>query len=71
MAALQLWQFNRVTGLWNQQRAVTPETADAWLAIFKKDQPQEFFLISKNKPYLPPKALDYFPEHRKRGKRKN
>jgi hypothetical protein len=51
---MKLWKYNRITGLWDFQRAVSPETADSWLAVFQKDQPQEYFRVSKNKPSQAP-----------------
>lgn len=51
---LRLWKYGRITGLWRVVRAVTPETADAWLARFREDEPDETFVVSKRKPSRPP-----------------
>lgn len=51
--ALQLWKFNKVTGLWVPQRTVTQQTADEWLRIFQRDEPEEIFKVSVNKPRTP------------------
>lgn len=49
-----LWKFNKRSGMWDHQRAVTPETKDQWLKTFKDDEPNEHFVISKNKPNKKP-----------------
>lgn len=56
MANLRLWKFNRITGFWAVARSVTPETADEWLRRWQHDEPNEFFVVSKNKPSKPPPA---------------
>ena len=48
--SMNLWKYNKVTGYWNAQRTVTPESAQAWLAIFQHDEPTEYFCIRKHKP---------------------
>jgi len=45
-----LFKYNKRSGLWDHQRSVTPETKDQWLHQFKKDEPDEHFVVSKNKP---------------------
>ena len=55
MASLRLWKYNRITGLWNVQRTVLPETKDEWLAIFRRDEPKETFVVSASKPFRAPK----------------
>ena len=45
-----LYKFNKRSGYWDRKRSVTPETKDQWLAIFKKDEPEEHFITSKNRP---------------------
>ena len=47
---IRLWKYNRVTGLWDYQRTVTPETADQWLAIFTRNAPRETFVLSRKMP---------------------
>ena len=53
MGSLRLWKLNEITGLWDYQRTVTPETADEWRRIFQIDEPKATFVVSKNKP-IPP-----------------
>lgn len=48
--ALRLWRHNRTTGLWVVERTVTPETADEWLKVFRRDEPNETFVVSATKP---------------------
>jgi hypothetical protein len=50
---LNLWKRNSRTGIWEHQRAVTPETADQWLQQFQRDEPDAQFVVSKNKPSDP------------------
>lgn len=45
-----LYKYNKRSGMWNHQRSVTPETKDQWLSQFKKDEPEEHFIVSKNTP---------------------
>ena len=45
-----LYKFNERSGYWDRQRSVTPETKDQWLDRFKKDEPEEHFITSKNRP---------------------
>lgn len=45
-----LYKFNKRSGYWDRERSVTPETKDQWLATFKKDEPEEHFITSKNRP---------------------
>ena len=47
---MKLWRFNQVTGYWVYQRTCAPGTENAWLTIFKRDDPKGFFKLSKNKP---------------------
>lgn len=51
---LGLWKYNKITGMWKYQRDLTDETKTKWLEIFKKDEPDEFFVASKNKPNKKP-----------------
>jgi hypothetical protein len=45
-----LYKYNKRSGYWDHQRSVTPENKDQWLHHFKKDEPEEHFIVSKNKP---------------------
>lgn len=45
-----IYKFNKRSGYWDRERSVTPETKDQWLATFKKDEPEEHFITSKNRP---------------------
>jgi hypothetical protein len=51
---LSLWKYNKITGFWKQERSVTPETKDKWLEIFKKDSPDETYVIASKKPSKKP-----------------
>ena len=56
-----LYKYNKITGMWVHQRSVTPETKDQWLYHFKKDEPNEHFVVSKNKPnHNPLKKEDFY-----------
>ena len=54
-----LWRYNQVTGYWTHERSCLPETAEQWLAVFQKDEPDAYFKISKHKPKGRPE--DYEP----------
>ena len=45
-----IWKYNKRSGLWDHQRNVEPDTKDQWLDIYKKDEPDAHFHVSKNKP---------------------
>lgn len=47
---LFLCKYNKITGYWNIVREVNKETKDAWLKIFKQDEPNEIFKVSLRKP---------------------
>jgi len=47
---MHLWQYSKVTGYWRIARDVTPETAQHWLAIYRKDEPNEHFKVSARRP---------------------
>lgn len=47
---LKLWRLNKITGYWVIQRLCAPETATLWLEVYQKDEPEELFVLSKNKP---------------------
>jgi len=73
--AKRLWKLNNRTGYWDYQRSVTDETAAAWLARFREDEPEADFKVSLHRPKPPaltPNApkVDYaylnLIEHRKR-----
>jgi hypothetical protein len=54
--ALQVWKYGRTTGIWRPERAVHEETdAKLWLRIFEKDEPNEYFTLSRNEPKGHPK----------------
>ncbi len=60
----QLWKYNQITGLWVPQRTVTDETAEKWLAIFKRDEPREHFTVSTKKPSGKPFSFErHKPNH--------
>lgn len=45
-----LWRFNKVSGLWVMERACDTVTAEAWLALYQDDAPNEAFMLSVYKP---------------------
>jgi hypothetical protein len=45
-----LWQYNRITGLWDHQRSCDESTAEEWLKVFSKDEPDETFVLAKHRP---------------------
>ena len=47
---LKLWKYNKITGLWKVERAVSEDTKNQWLTVFQNQEPNEFFKISKVKP---------------------
>jgi len=47
---LALWRKNPVTGLWRHGPGEAPESGDAWLSVFRADEPAVEFRASRNKP---------------------
>lgn len=47
---MKLWKYNKITGYWVLVRDCAEDTADTWLFIFQKDEPNEIFKLSKTKP---------------------
>jgi hypothetical protein len=45
-----LWKFNKVSGYWNHIRSCNATNCAQWLAVFERDEPDEFFRIAKRKP---------------------
>jgi hypothetical protein len=45
-----LWKYNKTTGFWSLERKCADDTASKWLNIFKTDEPDSFFKLSKNRP---------------------
>jgi len=58
-SVMKLWKYNAITGNWVYQRTTSKEDANQWLLIFRKDDPEDAFRISKNKPSGKPKPQDY------------
>jgi hypothetical protein len=54
---VQLWRYNKITGYWHPVRSVTPETAEQWLQIWRRDDPSGIYVVSAKKP-KPPRAKD-------------
>jgi hypothetical protein len=50
-----LWQYNRITGLWDFCRSCDENTADTWLIVWQVDAPDEYFRLAKHKPTKAPK----------------
>lgn len=54
-----MWRFNKVTGVWVHERAcINKRSAEEWLEIFQRDQPDEIFRISVFKPKLAPEPAN-------------
>jgi lysophospholipase L1-like esterase len=48
---VKLWRKGPITGLWQVARTIdTPADEQAWLEVFKRDEPTVEFKVSKNKP---------------------
>jgi len=47
---MTLWKLNKITGYWVAVRSVSQDTKEQWLKIYTKDEPNEVFKVSKNKP---------------------
>lgn len=50
---MKLWsrRYSPARGnFWKIERDVTDETAQGWLAVFRKNEPGVIFLVSKRKP---------------------
>lgn len=47
---MKLWKYNEITGYWVIVRNVIPEHAERWLEIFKEDDPNGKYCISKKRP---------------------
>lgn len=47
---LVLWRYDKVIGTWKYERSVEPDTAEQWLGVFQRDEPDAVFKISKNQP---------------------
>lgn len=45
-----LWKLNLTTGYWVLVRMCSTETAQQWLVIFQRDEPNDKFKLSKRKP---------------------
>jgi hypothetical protein len=52
-----LWKYNRITGLWDHQRTCDESTAETWLGVFQKDEPDEAFALAKHRPKKRPETL--------------
>lgn len=47
---IRLWRYNQITGYWRIERTCSRRTADDWLTIFRRDEPNAIFTLSENKP---------------------
>lgn len=47
---IKLWRYNPITGYWDYERDCDDDTADQWLTVFQKDDPEGLFKLSKMKP---------------------
>lgn len=49
-----LWKYNQRSGYWDHQRGVTDDTQHQWMGHFQKDEPNETFQVSANRPNKAP-----------------
>lgn len=52
-----IWRWNPVVGGWVLVRDSYLENATRWLAVFRGDEPNSVFMVSKRRPVKAPKAL--------------
>ncbi|WP_297505128.1 hypothetical protein [Ferrovum sp.] len=53
---ITLWRFNKITGFWSPVRVCKQATAKEWLEIFRRDEPNEIFVLSLFKPKKAPES---------------
>lgn len=46
----KLFRFNEVTGAWVLERTCDADTAQQWLAVYRKDSPAEKFVLADKRP---------------------
>lgn len=51
-----IWRWEPVTGYWKLVRDCYKDRAEAWLKIFRGDEPDVTFKASKRRPIKPPKG---------------
>ena len=51
---MNLWRYNPITGCWRMERMCSPDTAQQWLALFQKDEPNVHFALSRFAPRFDP-----------------
>lgn len=47
---ITLWRYNTTTGYWDFVRTCAVNTAEDWLVVFQRDEPNALFKLSKHKP---------------------
>lgn len=67
MREITVWKYNERTGYWDYQRTCHPDTADSWLSIFSRDEPEAEFKLSLKKP-KPKKSIFYIPKKSRKAK---
>lgn len=45
-----IYRYNAVTGYWVYERIVSHATAEAWLTIFRADEPNAIFVVASKRP---------------------
>lgn len=55
MTTIKLWKFNAITGYWDYQRTCNEDTAEEWLRLFRRDEPNESFKLTNRRPSGKPK----------------
>lgn len=51
---MNLWRYNPITGYWRMERRCDPDTAQQWLELFSKDEPDAHFALSRFAPRFNP-----------------
>lgn len=49
-----LWRYNKTTGYWVFCRECCESVAQDWLKVWQNDEPTVSFVLSPNRPKVPP-----------------
>ena len=50
-----IWRYDPITGYWRLARNVLKERAQDWLRIWRADEPNAVFKLSRHRPRKAPK----------------
>ena len=53
---IALWRFNKITGFWSPELICKQDTAKEWIEIFRRDEPNEIFMLSLYQPRKAPES---------------